>query len=82
MKIKPILPFRAVVTGSAYPKHFTTDDDFAADSEAAKAALDLGCLSDKDAATVRKALEASAKPKTKTKADGAAPENKAGGAKD
>lgn len=82
MKIKPILPFRAVVAGSAYPKTFTTDDHFAPDSDAAKAALDLGCLSDKDAATVRKAQEFAAKPKGKTKAEGAAPENKAGGAND
>ncbi len=81
MKIKPISPFRAVVTGSAYPKHFTTDDDFAPNSEAAKAALDLGCLSDGDAATVRKA-QGAAKRKARTKAQGAAPENKAGGAKD
>jgi hypothetical protein len=78
MMIKPISPFRAVVPGSAYPKNFTVDDEFEADSIEAKAALDLGCLSDEDAATVRKALEVAAKPKAKAK--GAAPENKAGGA--
>jgi hypothetical protein len=54
--IKPILPFRAVVPGSAYPKNFTTDDEFEADSVEAKAALDLGCLSDEDRATVSEAL--------------------------
>ncbi|WP_224826281.1 hypothetical protein [Cognatishimia sp. MH4019] len=125
MKIKPILPFRAVVAGSAYPKTFTVDDDLAPDSEAAKAALELGCLSDEDAVTVREALglgvdqtsaaadkaaadkaaadkaaadkaaadkaaadkaaadkAAADKAAAEKKAQGAAPENKAGGAKD
>lgn len=80
MKISPILPFRAVVPGSAYPKTFTKDDEFAPTSVAAKTALQLGCLSDKDAATVRKAREAAEKKKTKSA--GEAPENKADGSKD
>ena len=54
--INPILPFRAVVSGSAYPQTFTPQDAFAPDSDAAKAALDLGCLSGEDVFTVRAAL--------------------------
>ena len=92
--IKPILPFRAVVPGSAYPETFTPESEFEADSVAAKAALDLGCLSDEDVLTVRKALgldedqsgaaekAAAEKAAAEKKAQGAAPENKAGGAKD
>lgn len=93
MKIKPILPFNAVVPGSPYPKYFTPDDAFEPGSAAAKAALDLGRLSDKDAGMVREAQQSSDAPKGKTKAKGAdlkaetkakgaAPENKAGGAED
>ena len=58
--IKPTKAFRAVVTGSAYPATFTPEDALDPACEAAKAALDLGLLSKKDAATVRKALEADA----------------------
>ena len=102
--IKPISPFRAVVPGSAYPIDFTPDDELEPHSEAARAALNLGCLSDGDAEVVRRALNAEAaqtdtdpdtdadpdpKPKSKpksranaaAKAQGAAPENKSGGAK-
>ena len=108
--IKPILPFRAVVPGSAYPKDFTVEDEFNADSVEAKAAFDLGCLSDEDRATVSEAhglgedqtgaaaekaaaekaaaekaaaeKAAAEKAAAEKKAKGAAPENKAGGAKD
>jgi len=88
--IKPILPFRAVVPGSAYPKDFTVEDEFNADSVEAKAAFDLGCLSDEDRATVSEAHglgedqtgAAAEKAAAEKKAKGAAPENKAGGAKD
>ena len=86
MKIKPILAFRAAVAGDPWPKTFTTEDEFAVDSEVARIALTLGRLSEKDADLVRKAQEAEEKAKAKAKADakaeGAAPENKAGGAKD
>ncbi|WP_420567846.1 hypothetical protein [Thalassovita sp.] len=99
--IKPILPFRAVVPGSAYPKEFTVEDEFEVDSVEAEAALNLGCLSDEDRVEVSEALglgedqtgaeaeakakaeaEAKAKAEAEAKAKGAAPENKAGGAKD
>lgn len=88
--VKPIKPFRAVVPGSAYHKEFTPDDDLEVNSVAAKAALDLGCLSEDDAKSVQDALDAAAKAEAKkkddaakaeAKANGAAPENKSGGAK-
>lgn len=89
MNIKPILPFRAVVAGSAYPKDFTVEDEFAPDSDAAKAALDLGCLSDEDATVVREALGLTESQPSATEGKPAAtktkganpPENKSGGAK-
>lgn len=56
MSIKPIKPFRAVVTGSAYPQDFTTDSEFEPGSEAAAAALSLKCLSDEDAELVQAAI--------------------------
>jgi hypothetical protein len=87
--IKPILAFRAVVTGSAYPRDFTPDDEFEVDSETAKIALDLGCLSDEDSAAVREALGlggdqtgAAAEKATGKKDRGKAPENKSDGAND
>ncbi|MGH1579073.1 hypothetical protein [Planktotalea sp.] len=86
--IKPISNFRAVVAGSAYPRTFTKDDEFEPDSEAAKAALDLGKLNDEDASMVREALGlseaqtgAAADKAAADKSQGAAPESKTGGAK-
>ncbi len=108
--IKPILPFRAVVPGSAYPTDFTPESEFEADSVEAKAAFELGCLRDEDRAAVSAALgldegqtgtaaentaakkaaskntaakkAAAEKAAAEKKAQGAAPENKAGGAND
>ncbi len=98
MTINPILPFRAVVPGSAYPKTFTTNDNLKPASVEAKAALDLGCLNVEDAELVRKAHglaepqtddqdpqpqeTAPTDPKVQRKAQGAAPENKVAGSKD
>ena len=64
MKISPILPFNAVVPGSAYPKTFTTDDEFEPGSVEAKAAYDLGCLSEDDRAIVADAIAAAEEPQT------------------
>lgn len=50
-----ISDFRAVVTGSAWPQAFAADTEIEATSEAAKVALDLGHLSEEDAAVVRAA---------------------------
>lgn len=83
--INPTKPFKAVVPGSAYPRSFTTDDDLDPASIAARAAMDLGCLTEKDAKLVRAAqgqcdakLNSDAGAK---KSRGAAPENKASGKK-
>jgi hypothetical protein len=75
--MKPAKNFRAVVSGSAYPRLFTTDDDL--DREAAEIALSIGALSDEDAAALNKEIEADAKKASadKAKAEKAAPENKA-----
>lgn len=80
--IKPILPFKATVPGSAHPKLFTETDEFDVSSAAAAAALTLGCLSDKDAKAVKAAQEGTSKKKRAApahKAQSAAPENKAAG---
>ena len=54
--IKPILPFKAMDPKSKREKIFTQEDDFKPDSELARTALLSGCLSEKDAPTVRKAV--------------------------
>ncbi|WP_107495638.1 hypothetical protein [Thalassobius sp. I31.1] len=56
MTVKPIKAFHAVVPGSAYPASFGPDDELEANSVAAQAALDLGCLNASDTDIVREAL--------------------------
>ena len=90
--IKPTETFRAVVPGSAYPQTFAKGEEIAPGSAAASAALELGFLTKKDAAAVRKEQgKDDVKPIGKaggsggddlpasgadTKSQGAAPENK------
>jgi len=53
--MKPILPFKAVEEGKVYPTMFETDKELPAEME--PIALELGCLSDEDAQSVRDRLD-------------------------
>lgn len=55
--MKPTKNFKACIDGAVYPQEFTPDDEFEANSAAAKAALDLGCLTEEDAELVKSTLE-------------------------